>query len=156
MLGLAALELTDTWLAQKYRPPAAPAPPAYKEVGDGKPAQPNDQNLGGNWWTVSAGPSHLALQPIRLLSKRDGRTQGDSNACRRTALVRPSLAALRTTLCCRSTFHIKSTPGNKVRKTVEFYREQAQASAADLAMVNLHADLAVDYFQARSLDSGSP
>jgi NodT family efflux transporter outer membrane factor (OMF) lipoprotein len=43
----------------------------------------------------------------------------------------------------------------RVRKNVESYREQAQASAADLATVNLsmHADLAVDYFQARSLDS---
>src|ERR1700691_6193856 len=43
----------------------------------------------------------------------------------------------------------------RVRKTVESYREQAQASAADLATVNLsmHADLAVDYFEARSLDA---
>ena len=43
----------------------------------------------------------------------------------------------------------------RVRKTVESNREQAQASAADLATVNLsmHADLAVDYFQARSLDA---
>ena len=43
----------------------------------------------------------------------------------------------------------------RVRKNVESYREQAQASAADLAAVNLsmHADLAVDYFQARSLDA---
>ena len=43
----------------------------------------------------------------------------------------------------------------RVRKNVESYREQAQASAADLATVNLsmHADLALDYFQARSLDA---
>jgi NodT family efflux transporter outer membrane factor (OMF) lipoprotein len=43
----------------------------------------------------------------------------------------------------------------RVRKNVESYREQAQASAADLATVNLsmQADLAVDYFQARSLDA---
>ena len=43
----------------------------------------------------------------------------------------------------------------RVRRTVESNREQAQASAADLATVNLsmHADLALDYFQARSLDA---
>ena len=43
----------------------------------------------------------------------------------------------------------------RVRSNVESYREQAQASAADLATVNLsmHADLAIDYFQARSLDA---
>src|SRR5258708_17089543 len=43
----------------------------------------------------------------------------------------------------------------RVRRTVESYREQAQASAADLAAVNLsmHAQLALDYFQARTLDA---
>ena len=43
----------------------------------------------------------------------------------------------------------------RVRRNVESFREQAQASAADLATINLslHADLAVDYFQARSLDA---
>ncbi len=43
----------------------------------------------------------------------------------------------------------------RVRRTVESYRAQAQASAADLAAVNLsmHANLAFDYFAARSLDA---
>src|SRR5439155_29351 len=43
----------------------------------------------------------------------------------------------------------------RVRKNVESFREQAQASAADLATVNLsmHGDLALNYFQARSLDA---
>ena len=43
----------------------------------------------------------------------------------------------------------------RVSKNVETYREQAQASAADLAVINLslHATLAVDYFAARSLDA---
>jgi len=50
---------------------------------------------------------------------------------------------------------IKSTFGGRVRRTVEAYRDQAQASAADLAAVNLsmHAQLALDYFQARTLDA---
>ena len=43
----------------------------------------------------------------------------------------------------------------RLSRNVESYREQAQASAADLAVVNLsmHSDLAVDYFAARSLDA---
>src|SRR6202043_2273242 len=43
----------------------------------------------------------------------------------------------------------------RVRRTVESSRDQAQASAADLATVNLsmHAQLALDYFQARTLDA---
>jgi NodT family efflux transporter outer membrane factor (OMF) lipoprotein len=43
----------------------------------------------------------------------------------------------------------------RVSKNVESFREQAQASAADLAVINLtmHADLAIDYFAARTLDA---
>jgi len=35
-----------------YKRPAAEVPPAYKEVGDWKPAQPNDESLPGNLWEV--------------------------------------------------------------------------------------------------------
>jgi NodT family efflux transporter outer membrane factor (OMF) lipoprotein len=52
-------------------------------------------------------------------------------------------------------FSYQADVWGRVRRNVESYREQAQASAADLATVNLsmHADLAIDYFQARSLDA---
>src|SRR5258708_80203 len=46
----------------KYHPPGVQSPPAYKEVGDWKPAQPNDQNLGGNWWTIFQDPQLDALE----------------------------------------------------------------------------------------------
>jgi len=43
---------------------------------------------------------------------------------------------------------MRSTCGDVVRRNVESYRDQAQASAADLATVNLsmHAQVALDYF----------
>ena len=43
----------------------------------------------------------------------------------------------------------------RVSRNVESYRAQAQSSAADLAVVSLsmHADLAVDYYAARTLDA---
>jgi hypothetical protein len=47
VLALGAITLTGCVVGPKYHAPAVPAPPAYKEVGDWKPAQPNDQNLGG-------------------------------------------------------------------------------------------------------------
>ncbi len=47
LLALAVLSLSGCVVGPKYHPPAVQSPPAYKEVGDWKPAQPNDQNLGG-------------------------------------------------------------------------------------------------------------
>ncbi len=47
LIAIAVLQLTGCVVGPKYRPPTVQAPAAYKEVGDWKPAQPNDQNLGG-------------------------------------------------------------------------------------------------------------
>ena len=98
------------------------------------------------------------LQSGRLLSDRDGRPIGDPNASFQQTLRR------RIRILHGITYNDFVLPFNvsyqadvwgRVRKTVESYREQAQASAADLATVNLsmHADLAIDYFRARSLDA---
>jgi outer membrane protein TolC len=71
VLGLEALELTGCVVGPKYHPPPAPAPPAYKEVADWKPAQPNEQNLGGNWWTVFQDPQLDALELQVNVSNQD-------------------------------------------------------------------------------------
>ena len=184
LLALAVLSLSGCVVGPKYHPPAVQSPPAYKEVGDWKPAQPNDQNLGGNWWTIFQDPQLDALeQQINV---------GNQNLKVAEAQFRQARAALRynradyyptvtiAPSATRTRVSAHRPPPNgifngitendfvlpvdvsyqadvwgRVRKTVESYREQAQASAADLATVNLsmHADLAIDYFQARSLDA---
>src|SRR5258708_34531822 len=52
-VGLASvLSIAGCAVGPKYNRPAVQVPPAYKEAGDWKPAQPNDQNLGGAWWEI--------------------------------------------------------------------------------------------------------
>ena len=183
LLPIAALQLTGCVVGPKYHVPAAPAPPAYKEVGDWKPAQPNDQNLGGEWWTIFQDPQLDALEQQVNVSNQNLKAAAAQYQQARAVLryyradyyptvtVDPSATRTRisansptTTLLHGATYNDFVLPfevsyqvdvWGRVRKNVESYREQAQASAADLATVNLsmHADLAVDYFQARSLDA---
>ncbi len=62
LLAIAVLQLSGCTVGPKYHPPVVQTPPAYKEMGDWKPAQPNDQNLGGNWWTMFQDPQLDALE----------------------------------------------------------------------------------------------
>ena len=184
LLAIAALQLTGCVVGPKYHQPAVPAPPAYKEVGDWKPAQPNDQNLGGSWWTIFQDPQLNALEDQVNVSNQNLKAAEaqfrQSRATLRyyradyypTVTAAPSATRQRTSSRrppATSTFDgityndfvlpfdvsYQADVWGRIRKNVESYREQAQASAADLATVNLsmHADLAVDYFQARSLDA---
>ena len=177
------LQLTGCAVGPKYHPPVVQAPPAYKEVGDWKPAQPNDQNLGGDWWTVFQDPQLDALeQQINVGNQnlkaaeaqfRQARaalrynradyyptvTAGTSATRTRISGNSPTSSALRGATYNDFVLPVdvsyEADVWGRVRKNVESYREQAQASGADLAAVNLsmHADLAVDYFEARSLDA---
>ncbi len=56
------LQFTGCAVGPKYKTPAVPAPPAYKEMGNWKTAQPSDQNLGGNWWEIFQDPQLNALE----------------------------------------------------------------------------------------------
>ena len=183
LLALAVLQLAGCMVGPKYHTPAVEAPPAYKEVGDWKPAQPNDQSLGGEWWTIVQDPQLDALE-LQVNVSNQNLKAADAQFQQARAVLRyyradyyPTVtagpSATRTRISANSptsstlrgatyndfvvpfNFSYQADVWGRVRKTVESYREQAQASAADLATVNLsmHADLAIDYFQARSLDA---
>jgi len=183
-LAVATLALSGCAVGPKYRTPAVQAPPAYKEVGNWKPAQPNDQNLGGEWWKIFQDPQLDALQAQVNVSNQNLKAAEAQFRQARAALrynradyyptVTAGLSGTRTRVSANrpppnSIFNgitendfvlpvdvsYEADVWGRIRKNVESYREQAQASAADLATINLsmHADLAVNYFQARSLDA---
>ena len=168
----------------KYKTPTTPTPPTYKEVGDWKSAQPSDQHLGGNWWELFQDPQLNALEQQVNVSNQNLKAAvaqyQQSRAVLRyyradyypTITAAPSATRNRyssnrpphTSIFNGITFNDFTLPFDlsyqvnawgRVSKNVESYREQAQASAADLAVVNLsmHANLAVDYFAARALDA---
>jgi NodT family efflux transporter outer membrane factor (OMF) lipoprotein len=177
------VQLTGCTVGPKYQRPAAEVPPVYKEVGDWKPAQPNDQNLSGNWWEVFQDPQLNGLEAQVNVSNQNLKA-AEAQYTQARALVRYERANYFPTVSVNpsatrnriSNHRPASVVANgityndyqipfelsyqldvwgRVRRTVESYREQAQASAADLAAVNLsmHAQLALDYFQARTLDA---
>ena len=184
LLAIAVLQLSGCEVGPKYHPPLVQAPPAYKELGNWKPAQPNDQNLGGTWWTIfqdqlldalelqvnvsnqnlkAASAQYQQARAVLRYSRADYYptvTAGPSATRTRTSGNRPPPNSIFNGITYNDfvlpfDFSYQADVWGRVRRTVESYREQAQASAADLATVNLsmHADVALDYFQARSLDA---
>jgi NodT family efflux transporter outer membrane factor (OMF) lipoprotein len=184
LLAIAALQSSGCTIGPKYHTPVVQTPSAYKEVGDWKPAQPNDQNLGGTWWTIFQDPQLDALE-LQVDVSNQNLKAAEAQYQQARALLRyyradyyPTVtagpSATRTRVSANApppgsqfvgiTYNDFAVPFDfsyqvdvwgRVRRTVESYREQAQATAADLATVNLsmHADLAIDYFLARSLDA---
>jgi NodT family efflux transporter outer membrane factor (OMF) lipoprotein len=152
-------------------------------MGDWKTAQPSDQNLGGNWWEIFQDPQLNALEKQIDVSNQNLKAAVAQFQQARAALryaradYYPSISAAPSAARERYsnnrpppsssngiTFNdftlpidlsYQSNAWGRVSRNVESYREQAQASAADLAVVNLsmHATLAIDYFAARSLDA---
>jgi NodT family efflux transporter outer membrane factor (OMF) lipoprotein len=183
LIAIAAMQLTGCVVGPTYHQPVVQAPPAYKEIGDWKPAQPNDQSLGGSWWMIFQDQQLNALEEQVNVSNQNLKaaaaqyqqaravlryyradyyptvTAGPSATRSRISANAPTSSILRGTtyndFVLPFDVSYQADVWGRVRKNVESYREQAQASAADLATVNLsmHADLAVDYFQARSLDA---
>ena len=183
LLAIGAFQLTGCTVGPKYQRPAAEVPPAYKEVGDWKPAQPNDQKLDGNWWEIFQDSQLNALEAQVNVSNQNLKA-AEAQYTQARALIRYQRADFFPTITAGASATRNRISNNRpasvisngityndyqipfelsyqidiwgrVRRTVESYREQAQASAADLAAVNLsmHAQLALDYFQSRTLDA---
>jgi NodT family efflux transporter outer membrane factor (OMF) lipoprotein len=183
LCSIAVLQICGCTVGPAYRRPTAEVPPAYKELGNWKEAQPNDQNLGGNWWEMFHDPQLNALELQVDVSNQNLKAAAAQYTQARAAL-RYNRAAYFPTLDGGASGSRNKISNNRppslttngrtyndfqipfelsyevdvwgrIRRTVESYREQAQASAADLATVNLsmHAQVALFYFQARVLDA---
>ena len=184
LLAFALFPLSGCTVGPNYHTPTAQIPSAYKEAAGWKPAEPNDQNLGGDWWTVFQDPQLNDLE-LQVNVSNQNLKAAEAQYQQARAVLRYNRADYYPTLTAglsgsRTRVSTNRPPPNgifngitendfvlpfdlsyqvdvwgRVRREVESAREQAQASAADLATVNLsmHADLAIDYFQARSLDA---
>ena len=170
-------------MGPKYVRPSADAPAAYKEAPGFKPAQPSDDVIKDKWWEAYGDPQLSALEEQVSVSNQTLRAAQarflEARAALRVARaafypdVTGGVSATRTRQSqnratnssqAGMTYNDFQLPVDvsyepevwgRVRRTVEAARSEAQASAADLASVDLslHAELALDYFQLRGLGS---
>jgi NodT family efflux transporter outer membrane factor (OMF) lipoprotein len=158
-------------------------PPPNPAGGAWQPATPSDGMLRGKWWEIYQDPQLNQLEE-RIATNNQGLRQaletylaardqvtaarsalfptvsaGPSIARDRISQRGPSYAATRPTdyndLVVDAQASWEPDFWGRIRRTVEAARENSQASAADMASVDLslHAEMAADYFQLRGLDS---
>ena len=159
-------------------------PPPNPPNGTWKQAEPSDQALRGKWWTIYNDPQLNALEDKVAVSNQTlkAATEQYLQARQQVRIARsqyyPTLAAgpslqrvsksNNTPTSVRGVSHYQygvfDLAGQaqwqpdfwgQVRRSVEESRALAQASAAELANVelSLRAELAIDYFQMRGLDT---
>ena len=183
--ALVLLGATGCTVGPKYTRPTAEVPADFKETpANFKQAQPSDALTKGKWWQVYQDSQLDSLEEQINVSNQSLKSAAaqfeESRAAVRisrsalfpTVGVSPSVGRdeqsvnkplFNKTLEARS-YNDFLLPADvsyeldlwgRVRNTVTASRSEAQASAADLAGVNLslHAELALDYFQMRGLDA---
>ncbi|MGD0512788.1 MAG: efflux transporter outer membrane subunit [Terriglobales bacterium] len=183
LLLFAIMLLAGCTVGPKYTRPTVPTAPvdAYKETDGWKPAQPSDQLLRGNWWEIFGDPQLNVLESELTVSNQDlkvasarfveARAMVHFNRAAQfpTISTAPGIESLRDSANTPYLPTTKTTGDfvlpfdisyeldvwGRVRRTVSASREEAQATAGDLATVNLslHAELAYDYFELRSADA---
>jgi NodT family efflux transporter outer membrane factor (OMF) lipoprotein len=166
-----------------YQRPSIEIPQNYKEDPNWVPAQPTEAKLGGTWWELFGDPQLSALESQVSISNQTLKAaeaqfdqaralvryyragyfptlsvQPEANRIH-NAQNRPESGASAGATYSDFVlpFDVSWEPDvwGLVRRTVEEARANAQVSAADLAatQLSLQAELAVDYFQLRTLDA---
>lgn len=180
---IAMLGLASCTVGPKYQRPPVPAPPEFKETGNWKPAQPENQLTKGKWWEIFGDPQlttleeqinvsnqNLKVAQAQFLQARSlikfNRADYYPTVSANPSATRARVSANRPLLITGAgktyndfilPFDVAYEPDlwGRVRRTVEASRENAQGSFGDLETVSLslHAELAMDYFQMRGLDA---
>lgn len=181
----AALSLAACSLAPHYEKPRTPKVEHFVEAGDWMPAQPADGVPRGVWWRAFGEPTLDALEQrlsgsnpdlqaavARLSEARavvlNSRSQefptldADASATRERSSANAPLASLTghkasdyDDLVGDVSFAWEVDLFGRLRNATAAARAEAQASAADLAAVelSLRAELATDYFGLRGADA---
>lgn len=164
---------------------SAVVPPPNPNGGTWKPASPSDGMLRGKWWEVYNDPQLNALEDQIAPNNQNLRAAMESylSASDQARIARadfyPTVSAVPAADRAKVSAHRPLVPSGtnsqytdfqleaqaswepdfwgRVRRNVEAAHENAQASAADMANLDLvlHAELALDYFELRGLDSDS-
>jgi NodT family efflux transporter outer membrane factor (OMF) lipoprotein len=158
------------------RPPAS-----FEQTPGWKMAQPSDSVLRGNWWEIfgdsdlnaleqQIGPANQTLK-VAEANFRQARAQIQFNRSNLYPTVSAGVQITHTRVSGNSPAGFQGNQyGNfvlpisvnwepdlwgRVRRSITAAKELTQASAADLANVKLElqTELAIDYFEARSLDA---
>jgi NodT family efflux transporter outer membrane factor (OMF) lipoprotein len=179
-LSLVALAFTGCTVGPRYARPPATVPSGYKEA----PSTPaSAQRLPDKWWEMFGDPQLNSFEAQIQVSNQNLKQAeaqfqqaralvhyyraglfptvsiGPSATGEHTSHNRPPLPGLQgvtyTDLLMQGDLSYEVDAWGRVRRTVESARESAQASAADLATVNLslQAELATDYFDLRNADA---
>jgi NodT family efflux transporter outer membrane factor (OMF) lipoprotein len=168
-----------------YVRPPTEVPPAYKEAASPgfTTAQPADALAKGKWWEIYSDAELDSLEDQVTTANQSLKAAQAQFAQARAAVqvaraayyptVSGGGSATRTRQSQNKALFSATSPVDyndfqlpidaswepdvwgRVRRTVEAARSEAQASAADLAGVDLslHAELALDYFELRGLDT---
>jgi NodT family efflux transporter outer membrane factor (OMF) lipoprotein len=183
-LALSALVAGGCTVGPNYHKPVTQIPADYKEPGpDWKAAQPRDEIAKGKWWEIY-GDAQLNALEEQVTVSNESLKAAQARFDQARAAIRVTRAPLFPTVTAgaagsgnrqsqnRALFgagapadysdiqlpaDVSWEPDiwGRVRRSVEAARAEAQATAADVANVelSLHAELAMDYFQLRGLDT---